>query len=165
VDGFVGAKMFDMIYSPVVSPRLAAVLPDQFNPSVLERTTLLHENDYEGWTKWLSAEGLSEIAATSGWVFEDPGTMIETAAAGEGIALGPFPLLDELVQSGRLVRVFGRSISTQSTYFLAISGRSLEKPGIKLFWDWLSQDGFPSYSCILEQQQSSDASGAHLMGV
>lgn len=153
-DGFVGAQMFDMEYSPVASPRLATTLPEQFDASVLEKTVLLHENDHLGWAKWLDEAGHPEMQATSGWVFEDPGMMIEAAAAGEGIALGPFPLLEELVRSGRLVRLFGRSIKTSNTYFLTLSSRSLEKPAIRLFWNWFAQYGLPEYANLIEDKVS-----------
>jgi len=144
-EGFVGAPLFDVAYSPVASPRLAMSLPERFDPSVLEKTLLLHENDHENWTNWLRESGHGDVPPTTGWVFQDPGMMMEAAAAGEGIALGPFPLLDELVKSGRLARLFGHSITTNNTYFMTLSCRSLEKPGVKLFWNWFSQYGLPDF--------------------
>lgn len=147
-DGFVGVQMFDMAYWPVAGPRLAATLPDQFDPEILGRVILLHEADHSGWNTWFEEAGYPDLLSTSGWVFDDPGMMVEAAANGSGVALGPFPLLDELVHSGRLVRLFGRSITTSSTYFLTVSTRSLEKPGIKLFWNWFTQHGLPPFAAL-----------------
>lgn len=156
-DGFFGTQMFKMSYCPVASPRLAATLPAKFEPSVIESSVLLHENDHEGWTNWTRLAGFGEIKPTSGWVFEDPGMMIEAAAMGEGIALGPFPLLEELVQSGRLIQLFGVQMATPNAYFLAISSRNVEKPSIRLFWNWFVQHGhpeagLPEYNQILSQK-------------
>ncbi|SHM79045.1 transcriptional regulator, LysR family [Roseovarius litoreus] len=156
-DGFVGAKMFDMDYSPVTSPRLAASLPPEFGPETLGQTTLLHEIDHSGWSNWLSNAGHPELATTSGWVFEDPGMMIEAAAAGQGVALGPFPLLDEMVGSGRLVRPFRQSIKTSDSYYMTVSTRSLSKPGIKLFWNWFSQHGLPSFKALTDSPAQASA--------
>lgn len=143
--GFVGAPLFDAAYSPVACPRLAMELPERFDPTILHKTVLLHENDHENWAGWLQQAGYEEVPPTTGWVFQDPGMMLEAAAAGEGIALGPFPLLDEQVKKGRLVRIFGSSIATSNKYFMMLSSRSLEKPGVKLFWNWFSQYGLPDF--------------------
>jgi LysR family transcriptional regulator, glycine cleavage system transcriptional activator len=145
-EGFFGTKMFEMAYGPVASPRLAAELPEYFTTEILEKTVLLHENDHTVWSSWFAQAGFPDVAATSGWVFEDPGMMIEAAAAGQGVALAPFPLIDELVNSGRLVRIFGHSITSENNYFLCVSNRSLEKPVVRLFWNWFSQYGLPSFS-------------------
>lgn len=149
-DGFTGSKMLSMTQSPVASPRLAATLPEKFDPTIMDKVTFLHENDYDGWTNWLRHSGHFDVTPPAGWVFEDPGMMIEAAASGEGIALGPFPLLDELVRSGRLTKVFNNAMATPNAYFLAISSRSLEKPAIRLFWNWFSQYGLPDYREISE---------------
>jgi LysR family glycine cleavage system transcriptional activator len=154
-DGFVGAPMLNMVYCPVASPRLAATLPEIFDAEVLVRTILLHENDHTGWKSWMSEAGYPDIGSTSGWVFQDPGMMIEAAASGQGIALGPFPLLEELVSSGRLVRLFGHSIKPHHTYFLTMSIRNLEKPPLRLFWNWFAQDGLPSFSKVTEHKVSN----------
>lgn len=151
-EGFVGAAMFNMLYAPVASPRLAASLPEKFCQAVTENTVLLHENDHDAWTKWLRDGGHNDVSSTSGWVFEDPGMMIEAAAAGEGIALAPFPLLDDLVGSGRLVKIFGRSSDSPNKYFLALSQRSVDKPGIRLFWNWFTQYGLPTFPEILHSR-------------
>ena len=156
-DGFTGAPLFDMEYSPVTSPRLAATLPPTFTDDVLKKTMLLHENDHTGWAGWLAAHGQRELPATNGWVFEDPGMMIEVAAAGQGIALGPFPLLNEMVNSGGLVRVFGQSIKTAQTYYMTVSNRSVEKQSVQLFWNWFTQYGLPSFSSVAGKDEPATA--------
>jgi LysR family glycine cleavage system transcriptional activator len=142
-DGFSGARMLDMAYSPVASPRLAAALPKEFSPAVLEQTVLLHAFDHQGWTSWLAAAGFPGVPATSGWVFQEPGMMMEAVASGQGIALGPFPVMDAAVEAGRYVRVFGGSVHP-STYFLGISNRSAEKPVVRLLWKWFSENVLPA---------------------
>ncbi len=154
-DGFVGANMFDMKYYPVASPRLAASLPASLEPEVLERTTLLHEVDHSGWARWLAQERFPEQLATSGWVFEDPGMLIEAAVAGQGIALGPFPLLDELVSAGRLVRLHQSAIESPDSYYMTVSTRSLSKPGIKLFWNWFGQHGLPPFNTLMADAEKA----------
>jgi LysR family glycine cleavage system transcriptional activator len=148
-EGFAGASLFDMKYSPVTSPRMAAKLPARFEPAILENIILLHEIDHSNWTMWLENAGFPNATATTGWVFEEPGMMIEAAAAGQGIALGPFPLLDELVSTGRLVRLFQGSVVSNNRYFLTVSPRSLAKPGVKLLWNWFTQFGLPPFKDIL----------------
>lgn len=149
-EGFVGANMFDMKYHPVASPRLAASLPVGLELEGLERTTLLHEVDHSGWARWFTKEKYPVQLAMSGWVFEDPGMLIEAAVAGQGIALGPFPLLDELVSTGRLVRLHQGSIETSDSYYMTVSARNLGKPGIKLFWNWFSQHGLPPFNTLID---------------
>lgn len=154
-DGFIGAKMFDMGYSVVTSPRLAATLPEEFSPEVLDRTVLLHENDHVLWTSWARQAGFPDLSTTSGWVFEDPGMMIEAATAGQGLALAPFPLLDELVNCGRLVKIFGHSVSGPNNYILSVSNRSMEKPAVALFWNWFTKYGLPKFSVLAEGSRTN----------
>lgn len=134
-DGFKGARMLEMEYCPVAHPDVAADLPERFTPAVLERNVLLHLYDHRGWASWLAAAGYADVPADTGWVFQEPGMMMEAAANGQGIALGPFPVLDEVVKAGRLERLFGLSAS-RNTYYLAVSSRSADKPAIRLFWNW-----------------------------
>lgn len=142
-DGFSGGKMLDMAYVPMASPQLAAALPNQFSPSVLTQTVLLHAFDHQGWTSWFAAAGFPDLPATSGWVFQEPGMMMEAAANGQGIALGPVPVMDDAVKAGRFVRIFEHSVHP-ATYFLGISNRSAEKPAVRLFWKWFSENVLPA---------------------
>lgn len=142
-EGFSGARMLDMVYAPVASPQVAAALPADFAPDVLDRTVLLHAFDHQVWATWLAAAGCPEAPATSGWVFQEPGMLMEAAMSGVGLALAPFPVMDDAVASGRLVRVFGHAVNP-NTYFLGISNRSAEKPAVRLFWNWFSQNVLPA---------------------
>jgi DNA-binding transcriptional LysR family regulator len=142
-DGFTGAKILDMAYAPIASPQLAAKLPKQFNPAVLDQTVLLHAFDHQGWASWLAAAGFPELPATTGWVFQEPGMMMEAAASGQGIALGPVPVMDDAIAAGRFVRIFEHTVHP-ATYFLGVSGRSADKPAVRLFWKWFSENVLPT---------------------
>lgn len=140
-EGFIGDQLMAVKHIAVASPRLAANIPNALNESALKASTLLHEIDYEGWKAWLSCAGMDHIQLAGGWVFDDPGMLIDAALQGAGIALGPFPLIEDLLADGRLVRISDVSAVTSKSYFMAVAGNSQNKPGVRLFRDWLTAYG------------------------
>lgn len=140
-EGFVGNKLMDVTYRPVASPRLASQLPPKPDVRALAAVTLLHEVDYGGWQSWMKQADLGDALQSDGWVFDDPGMLVEAAVQGAGIALGPFPLIEELIMSGRLAPVFTIEAATAKAYFMAIARNSMNKPGVRIFRDWFTEFG------------------------
>ncbi len=138
---FTGARFMNVEYAPVASSRLLADNPALRRVEGLKGRILLHETDYTGWKEWLSSAGASPELDPAGWVFDDPGMLLDAALHGHGVALVPFPLLNEFVLDGRLTKLFDHSIQPEKSYFCCISRRTRQKRQAKLFTDWITADG------------------------
>jgi DNA-binding transcriptional LysR family regulator len=70
------------------------------------------------WGDWFKAMNLPPAEIPAGFDFNDYALAIRTAVAGEGVALGWYILVRDLLASGDLVAPVAQSISTGSAYWL-----------------------------------------------
>ena len=61
----------------------------------------------------------------------------DAAIRGLGVALGRRPMVDDDIDSGRLVTLADREIPSGSGYWLVTSQAEFQKPEVKLFTRWL----------------------------
>jgi LysR family glycine cleavage system transcriptional activator len=88
---------------PVCAPALLAREPLRC-PADLARHTLLEADTRPGaWLRWLAAAGVPGLAPAGRQRFDHFYLVVQAAADGLGIALGPTPLLADDLASGRLV--------------------------------------------------------------
>jgi len=89
------------------------------------------------WSNWFSEIGMPQLVAGRGCGFSDSNIMYEAACRGVGVALGRSVLVDDLLQSKRLVRPF--DITRRSNYawhFLTTSHKQ-DKAPLVAFKEWL----------------------------
>lgn len=92
---------------PVLSASLQAEL-ELRNPEDLARATLLHtETRPRAWADWFSVTGCAEVAPAADQTFEHFYFMLQAAASGLGVAIGPKPVVEDDIAAGRLVAPFG----------------------------------------------------------
>jgi LysR family glycine cleavage system transcriptional activator len=92
---------------------------------------------FNSWDDWLRLAGRRLAPTQKGWVFDDPGMMLEAVLRGLGVGLVPFPLLNDLLASGRLVRLFGDGLRQESAYFARLARRGGNKRAAKLLMNWI----------------------------
>ena len=129
---------------PVCSPALvdnnAAPLR---RPSDLKHHALLHL-DYPGmqknwfdWGTWLTALGIGDLKPAGSLHFSQYDQMIHAAIAGQGVALGRLPLLQELIRTGALIAPFERSVVGTRGYFILSTPHAEAKSYAREFSTWL----------------------------
>ena len=123
--------------TPVCSPALLEGPRPLRTPDDLRHHTLLHEDDFEGWTEWLAAAGVTEVDPRRGPVIDDTGVVIQLAIAGQGVALGRTALIREDLAAGRLVRPFDLSLESDLAYHIVYPPRSLSRPKVRAFREFL----------------------------
>ena len=134
-DGLEAHKLFSEDYFPVCSPDLAWRLRE---PADLSHHTLLHESDLlVDWRSWLDAAGVRTVDAGRGPIFNHGGMMVAAAIAGQGVAMGRTPLVDDELRIGRLVRPFDISVPGANAHYLVYPSSHAHKPMIVAFRDWL----------------------------
>ncbi len=122
---------------PVASPALIARFPAEV-PSDLSRAPLLHLTTRPRlWGEWFSMNGLEALDAFHGNRFDQFNMVIEAAVAGMGFALVPRYLIEGELESGGLVAVMDRPITTDNSYYIVtpedMKGSSLATD----FQNWL----------------------------
>lgn len=115
----------DLLRSAITDPK--AILDHQ----------LLHlETRPRGWSRWLSAYGVTE-SIPSGMMFDQFSTMAQAAIHGMGIALLPTFVADPYLKSGQLVRASKHTSESIGTYYLVWPNERDNVGPIKAFRTWL----------------------------
>jgi LysR family glycine cleavage system transcriptional activator len=124
-------------FTPVCSPALLSGPHPLRRPADLRNHTLLHEEDYEDWTQWLTAAGVDGVDPRRGPMIDDPSVLDRATLDGQGVALGRTDLIAEHLAAGRLVRPFDLDLDTDYAYYVVYPPKSLERPKVKAFRDFV----------------------------
>jgi LysR family transcriptional regulator, glycine cleavage system transcriptional activator len=138
-----GIRLFGEVVLPVCSPRLRRDPARPLaKPEDLRHHCLLHLDSGPGtqlleWPPWLRAMQLDGMKPASVLHFSVYDQLIQAAVAGQGVALGRLPLLDDLIAQRKLVAPFKKSVVSPRSYFLFQSDASRRKPEVREFLAWL----------------------------
>lgn len=121
---------------PVCAPGLLGHATDA-RLAALRRHKLLHtETRPEAWSDWLRLVAGKGINAEAGPRFEHFYFLLEAAIAGLGVGIGPYPLVEADLRTGRLVAPFG-FVPSGRAYTLLWPGSGARLPKVRAFRAWL----------------------------
>jgi LysR family glycine cleavage system transcriptional activator len=103
----------------------------------LTRHTLLHDDSYRGWTRWLEAIGAKGVNPRSGIVCGDRNAMLQAALEGQGVALASSVFASGDLASGRLVQVFENEVASEFSIYAVCLARRSNDPLIAGVLEWL----------------------------
>jgi LysR family glycine cleavage system transcriptional activator len=109
-------------------------------PADLRHHTLLHEDDYDGWTQWLAVAGVSDVDPRRGPIMDDLSSLLQTAVDGGGVALGRVAMVAREVAAGNLVKPFDVTVLTDLGYHLVYLPDALAQDKLRAFRDFLMQE-------------------------
>lgn len=145
-----GAVMlFGETVAPVCSPSLAPRRQRISKPEDLLRFPLLHYEDPQArtpwlsWQVWLEAMQIEPAKHLRSLSFSHYDQVVQAATAGQGIALGRFPLVGDLVEDGRLVvplRARFSTLAENRAYWLVLSPAAAERAPVQTFVEWLRSE-------------------------
>lgn len=123
---------------PVCAPRLAAQIRTAAD---LQKATLLHvTRASEDWAGWGALVGI-DVAYTSGGLrFDTIQMALEAAVNGLGVALGRLPLIDQDLETKRLVQVLGPPRFCSTGYWLVMQRETIPRPEVKAFRNWIDAE-------------------------
>ena len=81
----------------------------------------------------------AELNPRSGTIIDDYNVLLRAAVDGQGVALGIKGLIDEYLDSGRLVQPFDTYVETELAYFLVYPQKALRRTEVRAFYDWLRE--------------------------
>jgi len=141
--GLISHRLFSDEVFPVCSPRLLERTP-LHEPADLGKCTLLHLDwssahnlPWPDWPAWLRAAGVTGLDASRGPRFNDFTLCLQSAVAGQGVALGTKAVVADHLAAHTLVAPFAKSIVTPFAYYLVYAPTISERPEAQGFIDWL----------------------------
>ncbi len=130
---------------PVCAPSLLDRHPRPAGPSDLQALPLLHLESGEAtewldWPGWFAAQGVSVAAGEHRITINNYSLVIQAALAGQGVALGWRPLVDDLMERGQLVPALDRTVTTGKGYYLVHKRTGAGTRVVELFRSWLRDE-------------------------
>ncbi len=135
--GVVSDKLLSLDFSPVCSPSFMTNDKPLTDLDNLRYYALLHDANYECWDDWLKLAGVKDIDAKRGTVIDDTNVLIQAAIDGQGVALGSSTFVEDLLESGRLVKPFDVTLVNEFAYFVVYPEAHLKNPAVLAFKNWL----------------------------
>jgi DNA-binding transcriptional LysR family regulator len=143
-----GAVMlFGEHVTPVCGPALLRTQGRIRDAEALLRFPLLHFDDPTGcspwlaWNVWMETMSLRASRPLRGLHFSQYDQVIQAAVAGQGLALGRFPLVKSLIQDGRLVTPLAgaryATLTQNRAYWLIVAQSSAKREEVQTFVRWL----------------------------
>ena len=130
-----GSRLFGETVYPVCSPKLRRAAGARLKvPADLAQQTLLRmepdgSNQLMDWSLWLHAMKLSDLRPAGVMHFSSYDQLIHAAVAGQGVALGRLPLIDQLVKTRKLVALFSGSVVSPRGYCVIVAEKAAERAG------------------------------------
>jgi DNA-binding transcriptional LysR family regulator len=123
---------------PVCSPQFREQLSGPVDASLLTRVPLIHVTVTADWAHWFRISGLEVPPSFDDGLRVDTMQMAADAAIrGFGVALGRRPLIDDDLESGRLVPLLAETLPSGNGYWLVTGQADFQKPEVKLFKRWI----------------------------
>ncbi len=141
-----GVPLFGETAQPVCSPALLAQGPPLREPADLAQHTLLQVQVPAEtgmpleWAPWLQAVGLPDLQPAARLTFSGYGEAVAAALAGQGVAMGRRPLLDQLLESGQLVTPFADRTAIPREYSVVVPGGHHARPAVRALERWLLEE-------------------------
>jgi LysR family transcriptional regulator, glycine cleavage system transcriptional activator len=134
-------RLFGEELFPVCSPALLAAGPHPLRSlDDLRHHALLHIDEAMGfldWDTWLEAQGHPDLEPAASIRFDSYEQMIQAAISAQGVAMGIGRLVGALLDQGKLVAPFARSLIGSHAYMVIRSQTTGERPHVKAFVGWL----------------------------
>ena len=135
--GVVADKLLSLDFFPVCAPGFMHNDKPLTQIENLRYYTRLHDAEYTCWQDWLELAGIIGINAEKGNIIDDTNVLIQAAIDGQGIALGSTAFVQDLLDSGRLVKPFDIVLENNFAYYVVCPEPHLKNPAVKLFKQWL----------------------------
>lgn len=128
----------------VASPALLAETPLKLPTDLAQHVLLATETRPNDWTEWMQAAGVPQPRDARRQVFDHFFVTLQAVEDGLGLGIGPFPVLDGALASGRLVAPFPEIGVARPGYFALTPYDADKTPSLKAFVDWLVEEGQPA---------------------
>ena len=133
-------QLMEVEFTPVCSPNLLKESYPLTTPEDLIHYPLLDVEGYDVWKEWLEKAGIPEKKYRRRTIIRDSNVLIHSALNAHGVALSAVGIVQEYLDSGMLLRPFELSITAGGYFYLVYPEKSLRKPLVNLFKEWLIEE-------------------------
>lgn len=135
--GVVADSLLSLDFFPVCSPTFMLNDKPLSDINNLRYYTLLHDANYQCWSDWIKLAGIEEINSSKGTIIDDTNVLIQAAVDGQGVALGSTTFVQDLLDSGKLIRPFDITLENEFAYYIVCPEAHLKNPSVQAFKNWL----------------------------
>lgn len=160
--------LMDEYTFPVCSPHYLTTL--DLNTSPLHGATLIHDlsldghSDFPCWERWLGEKNLVLLNSQAPLKINNSAAVLQACAEGHGLALARSMLVEDDVQSGRLVAPFGFSLNKLKLGYYIVHRAGFENVNkIRVMTNWLKFKALQTSSSYLTRarRQPGQSDGAY----
>jgi len=101
------------------------------------QTLIVHENRPDAWENWARACGVASPRAGKIIRFDSMSSVVQAAIQGLGLAIVSWPLSRHRFESGQLVRVFEKEVTTREFFYVAHRPEERERLDVMQLIDWI----------------------------
>jgi LysR family glycine cleavage system transcriptional activator len=143
-------RLFGEVVTPVISRSLAEQVrngqaPPLSKPEHLSQYTLTEEDDnrpsaeFLSWRYWLAQQGAPDVQPRRWLYLNFTYQQVQSALAGQGVAMARLPLVTEQLERGDLVEPFGTAgrVATPLAYWLITLPNSRARKEVDEFCRWV----------------------------
>jgi LysR family glycine cleavage system transcriptional activator len=124
----------------VCSPQLLQRGPPIRTFTDLKRHTLLHDDSFHSWVRWLNAVGAKTVNGRRGVICGDRNSMLQAAIEGQGVTLASEVFAANELTAGRLVKLFPEAVPGEFAIYGVCSPKRLNDPLISGTLAWLQEE-------------------------
>jgi LysR family transcriptional regulator, glycine cleavage system transcriptional activator len=142
--------LFNEELLPVCSPALLDAPGRPLRePSDLRHHVLLHLDDPDNpspwlsWSHWLETAGVPGLKPAGSLAFNYYDQVVRATLAGQGVALGRSPLVQDLLQDGSLVIPLVARAATDRGYWVVQAASARKRPDVGRFVEWIRAQAQP----------------------
>ena len=136
--GWSVTRLFGEVLVPVSSPKLRRTLPAHPTAEQVARLPLLHDIYWsEDWSIWGETMGLADVDLSFGSRFALYSGVMQATVGGMGVAMGHSAMIEDELESGRLVAIDGLGFSSPHDYHLVMTESASRTRQARELKDWV----------------------------
>lgn len=124
----------------IAAPALLKRGPPLKTPADLKHYTLLHDDSYRAWVRWLDAAGIKGVNARRGILCGDRNSMLQAALESQGVGIASEVFVANDLATGRLMKVFDEEVATEFAIYAVCLPRRLKDPLVSGALEWLRSE-------------------------
>ena len=107
------------------------------HPVDLVNMPLIHQRDTSSWIDWFTAMDVACVKPLKGPIFEDANAVMRGAVEGQGVTLGWMPLIEQEIETGRVIQLFDQSVAWRKQYYVNVASRGMQNSAAQSVVEWL----------------------------
>ena len=138
--GLEATHLLDIVYAPVLSPALIEKQGAIKHAGDILKFPIIHQSDRSEWLAWFALAGISDVVINDETIISDSNVIAQAAMDGQGAALGIFPLIQNEVDAGRLIRPLDTNLKPKRAYYLLTRPGAGKKAEVEIVCRWLENE-------------------------